>query len=226
MQTIISKIIFLILFLGLWGRTDGRHRFQIAFHFLGRVRDGGRRGTNRPGKTPTRRWKKLGRRLWRWGQLLHPFKLCSVKQIEQLGCYSWVWNNSDHLSHRRKQNIIPFTFDVFSSFLHDTQVNSQSAIFYNDWFAEGHSNEGSDAELSNNRNDSNESEGCSTERRCLLDNAWGETTVQQLPGTWIWSCVVCRVPNHPFMRYCASCWKVSWTNAAAAAAAAAAVFWI
>jgi hypothetical protein len=76
-------------------------------------------------------------------------------------------------------------------------VNSQSAIFYKDWFAapgEGQSNEGSDAELSNNRNDSNESEGCWTERDCLLDNAWGETSVQQLdPGTWIQRCVVCRV---------------------------------
>ena len=90
-----------------------------------------------------------------------------------------------------------------------TQVNSQSAIFYKDWFAEGQSNEGSDAELSNNRNDSNESEGCLTGKNCLLDNAWGETTVEQQPGTWIWRCVVCRVPNDPFMRYCASCWKVS-----------------
>ncbi len=110
-----------------------------------------------------------------------------------------------HTDENKKLSRLHLTF-----FLLDTQVNSQSAIFYNDWFAEGHSNEGSDAELLNNRNDSNESEGCSTERLRLLDNAWGETSVQQLlPGTWIWSCVVCRVPNDPFMRYCASCWKVS-----------------
>ncbi len=90
-------------------------------------------------------------------------------------------------------------------------MNSQSAIFYNDWFAEGHSNEGSEAEFSNNRNDSNESEGCPTQRDCgLLDNAWGEKTVYPLnPGIGIQRCVVCRVANDPFMRYCASCWKVS-----------------
>jgi hypothetical protein len=108
-----------------------------------------------------------------------------------------------HTGENKKLSRLHLTF-------FDTQVNSQSAIFYKDWFAapgEGQSNEGSDAELSNNQNDSNESEGCSTERICLLDNAWGETTVD--PGTWIWRCVVCRVPNDPFMRYCASCWKVS-----------------
>ncbi len=108
-----------------------------------------------------------------------------------------------HTDENKKLSSLHLTF-----FLLDTQVNSQSAIFC--WFAERHSNEGSDAELSNNRNDSNESEGCSTERLRLLDNDLGETSVQQLlPGTWIWSCVVCRVPIHPFMRYCASCWKVS-----------------
>ena len=128
MQTIISRIIFLILFFGSlgtdgrtdgWtdGRTDGRHRFQIAFHFLGRVRDGRRRWTNRPGKTPTRRWKKLGRRLWRWGQLLHPFKLCSVKQIEQLGCYSWVVPTICHTDENKKLSRLHLTFFLLLSYM-------------------------------------------------------------------------------------------------------------